>query len=283
MRKSAAIGLIAVIAVLLGATAVLYSKYRKTTTDYVALQAQDQETRDRFAGAINEIAIIQDSLNTIVLGDEAASLTPSQLQSEGRLTESQSDIALQRISVLKAGIERTKARVEQLDADLKKRGVRIAGLQRMIAQLKKNVEEKELYVAQLTGQVDSLQTQVTGLVATVQQNDQTIETQRRDMGTVYVAIGSKKDLKDAGLVEAKGGILGIGKTTTTTGNVDQGQFTAIDTDYETVIKIPSEKARVLSAQPPSSYQMQLVNGQMELHILDSEKFRSVKHVVIMTT
>jgi hypothetical protein len=39
---------------------------------------------------------------------------------------------------------------------------------------------------------------------------------------------------------------------------------------------------VISAQPPSSYQLVQVGGQMELHILDREEFRKVKHLVILT-
>lgn len=283
MRKSVSFALIAAVAVLLGATAILMFKYRNTNAAYANLQAEEQATRERFAGAINEIAVIQDSLNAIALGDSAARLLPTQLQSELSLSESRGDAALERIAVIKAGIERTKDRIEQLDASLKHSGVRIAGLTKMVDNLKKSVVEKEAYVAELTGRVDSLQTTVTGLVAEVEQDNQTIETQRKELGTVYVVVGTRKDLTASGVVEAKGGLLGLGKTLTPSGNVDENAFTTLDTDFETVIQIPAAKAQVLSAQPPSSYELQLVGDQMQLRILDPEKFRTVKHVVIMTT
>ena len=46
--------------------------------------------------------------------------------------------------------------------------------------------------------------------------------------------------------------------------------------------IPAAKATVISAQPASSYELTVVNGQTMLRILDAAQFRAVKHVVIMT-
>ena len=42
------------------------------------------------------------------------------------------------------------------------------------------------------------------------------------------------------------------------------------------------KARVLSAQPASSYELKLEGEEMELHILEPREFRKVKHLVILT-
>jgi hypothetical protein len=40
--------------------------------------------------------------------------------------------------------------------------------------------------------------------------------------------------------------------------------------------------QVVSAQPPASYELTAVGGQMELHILDAKEFRKVKHLIVMT-
>ena len=282
MRKPTLFALVAVIVLLLGATAVLYSKYRTTTASYT-------ESKTRYGEAINEIASIQDSLNAIQLGDPSVRLLPDDLQAETRLSETRGDEALARIAVLKAGIERTKEKIEQLDASLRESGVQVVGLKKMIKNLKSTVGEKEKMVAYLSSRVDSLQTTVTGLVATVEQNQDTIQAQaqviedkRRELGTIFYAIGTKKDLTNSGVIEAKGGLLGIRKTLKPSGNFDESRFTAMDTDMETVVHIPAAKVQVLSAQPLSSYRLELVGNQMELHILDTKEFRKVKHLIIMT-
>jgi len=279
----------AVVLVLAGATVFLYQRYQKSSADFVALQNEEQSMRNRYGQAINEIAAIQDSLNAIVLGDEAARLQPSDLQSEQNIS-ARSDEVLERIAVIKAGIERTKDRIQELDAQLKKNGVKVAGLQRMMANLKKDVEQKEQLVADLTSQVEQLNTRVTGLTTEVEQNQvviaeqaSTLEERQRELGTIYYAIGSKKDLTEAGLVVAKGGVLGMGKTLEASGKVTDGSFTPLNTDQETVIHIAAEKAQVLSDQPASSYALQQVGKELELRILDPKQFRTVKHLVIVTT
>jgi predicted RNase H-like nuclease (RuvC/YqgF family) len=282
---------LAVLAVALGATtAVLYQKYRTTSANYASLQYDEAATRNRYGAAINEIAAIQDSLNAIVFGEDAASLTPTQLQAEQKLTETEGDKALARIAVMKAGIERTKEKIQELDTRLKQNGIKISGLQKMVANLRKTVQTKEALVADLTTQVEQLETRVTGLQAEVQQGEETIRTQavaidetRRELGTVYYKIGTKQDLTSSGLVVAKGGLLGIGKTLEPSGHVKDDLFTAIDTDVQQVIRIPATRAEVLSAQPVSSYELTPVGDQLELHITDPEAFRAVKHLLIMTT
>ena len=275
MRKPVVFILAGATVLLLVTTLMFYGKYRQTSTDFANMQHEEESTRIRYGQAINEIAAIQDSLNAIVLGDNEARLIPSQLQAELGASQTHGDETLARVALLKAGIERTKNRIQQLDDRLKKSGVRIVGLERMVANLKRSVTEKEKQVALLTGQVDSLQTQVTGLVATV-------EDKQRELGTVYYVIGSKKDLTNSGVVIAKGGVLGLGKTLKPSGQVDESMFAAIDTDQETVIRIPSAKAQVLSAQPVSSYVLQPVGDELELHILDPTQFRKIRHLVIMT-
>jgi archaellum component FlaC len=288
MRKSVLFGMIAVMVVLAAAGTWSYTKYRHRTADYQALQSENQETRDRYGEAIGEIAAIQDSLNAIVLGPEEARLV-SNLDTESRLSDSEGDRALARISVIKAGIERTKARIEDLDRDLKSRGVKIAGLQKMINNLKQNVSEKEERVAALTAQVDELQSRVTVLASHVEQQDQTIQEQsenieekRREASTVYYLVGTKKELTHSGAVVASGGLLGIGKTLEPTGKVDPAQVQAVDTDYQTVIRIPSDRVEVITTQPESSYQLQVVGNETELRIVDPQAFRAVKHLIVMT-
>lgn len=290
MRKSVQFALAAIIVLLCAATLGLYQKYRKSTSDFTEMKTAEETARLNYGNAINSIAQIQDSLNAIVLGDSAVRLLPSQYQAEHRLTQSQGDEVLDRIAVLRAGVERSKVRIQQLDANLKRSGIKVAGLQKMLANLKRDVADKESQISLLTTRVDSLETQVTGLTAEVQQGQQTIQQQaqniedkRRELGTIYYAIGNKTTLAKSGLIVAKGGLLGIGKTLEPSRALNDSAFTALDTDVETVVRIPAAKAQVISDQPISSYQLEPVGKELELHIIDPKEFRKVKHLVIMTT
>ena len=57
MRKTVLFGLIALILVLGGATGMLYGKYRKSQSDYSAMQASEETTRNRY-GSRNVITCI---------------------------------------------------------------------------------------------------------------------------------------------------------------------------------------------------------------------------------
>ncbi|HYM82329.1 MAG TPA: hypothetical protein VEY91_13075 [Candidatus Limnocylindria bacterium] len=289
MSRPARIALIAVIAVLVGTTAVLFMQYRKTTANYVEMKAAEETVRNQYAETIEAIAEIQDSLNAISLGDTNVQMLSQDLKTERQLTGPDSREALDRIGVLRASIVRNKERIHQLEASLGKSGMRIGGLERMVSNLKRTVVEKEGLIGQLSTRVDSLQTEVVGLVTEVQDNqdslrvkERAIEEKRRELATVYYVVGSKKELTESGVVMASGGVLGLGKTLQPSGSSNLGVFQPLDTDQETMVVIPSEKARVLSAQPVSSYELRVVEGRTELHIVNPKEFRKVRHLVIVT-
>lgn len=266
----AGLALVALIAL----SGALFLKYQKSSSELAAVKTEDEQTRDRYSDAINSIATIQDSLNSIVLGNDAARLATSAEQ-ESRLSENQGDAVLARIAVLRAGVERSKARIQDLDDHLKKSGIKINGLEKMMANLRKSVVQKEAMIAQLTTQVDSLNTQVAGLTTMT-------EDQRRELGTVFCMIGDKKQLTASGAVIAKGGVLGLGKTLKATGTVDEAMCTALDTDTQTTLDISAKKAVLLTPQPASSYALEPEGDHTVLHILDPKEFRKVRHVVILT-
>jgi len=275
MRNPVRIVLSVALAVFVVASVVLFQKYHESQAAMMSLQSEDEATRGRYAEAIGSIAAIQDSLKTIVLGNEYVKLTPTGYETEHAVSQTQSDQVLDRISELRAGIERSKARIEELDKNLKKSGMKIDGLEHMIASLRKTVVKKEQMIADLTAQVDSLHTQVYDLTASNEQ-------QRQELGTIYMLMGSKKDLTESGAVVAKGGVLGLGKTLKASGEVNQYMATSIDTDQQLTVSIPAKKAQVLTAQPPASYTIEPDGDHLVLRILDPKEFRKVRQLVIVT-
>ncbi|HVP15694.1 MAG TPA: hypothetical protein VMS88_09120, partial [Terriglobales bacterium] len=285
--------LIIAIVVLAAITALFVVKYQNASRNYANAKSAEESARTQYADAFSAIAEIQDSLNAIAVGDTGLTMISRQLRNEQTLTQPNKQRALERISLLSASVQRAKLKIQQLEQSLRRSHVQERRLQALIADLKGTVADREQEIAQLTGRVDSLQTQVSGLTATVQQNEDSLRTQRerledrrRELATVQYVIGSKKDLTAAGVITSKGGILGMGKTLLLTGRYDESHFTTLDTDMEDVITIRApkvEKVEVLSAQPPSSYSLQAAgDGTVALRILDRAAFRAIKHVVIMT-
>lgn len=290
MNPSMRTALLATIVLLAAATVGLFVTYRKTATDLAGVRDSEQQVSERYGSTIQAIAEIQDSLNTISLGDESPKFTEGNLEAEKRMAGPNGQVALDRIALLRSSILRSKDRITQLEASMKLSGIKVTGLQKLIANLKHSVTEKEEVVAILTSRVDSLQTQVTGLTATVVETqdtlrtrDQQVEEKRRELATVYYVVGSKKELSQRGVIRSSGGVLGLGKTVLPATATSHDGFSTLDTDQELVIRTPAAKARVVSAQPASSYELRLVDGHMELHILSPSEFRKVREVIILTS
>lgn len=254
MRKSVGVVVALVGVLLLGAIGYTYSKYKKSQADFMQATAQAEEMQTRYDRAVTEVVAIQDSLNTIVLGPNAADLVPSKQDLEIRTPETLHDTVLSRIASLKSAIERTKVRIEELDARLARSGTKIAGLEKMIAGLRNKVSEKETRIVELSSQVDTLGVRVAGLTTQVevQQQDilmkqEEIAQKRQQLATVFYTIGTKKELTTSGVVASKGGVLGFGKTLEPSGMVNEASFTPLDTDQENIIRIPAKKGLTTSS------------------------------------
>jgi len=289
MRKPVSALLIVGAVALLGATAFLFMRYQQTSTDLANLKVAEEASRTRYAQTIDAIAEIQDSLNAITVGDANVNLVQGGLQSEQNIQSPDGTQALDRIASLRASIQRNKDRIRQLESSLSASGIEVKGLRRMVASLKSSVAEKENQITELNQRVELLATQVTGLETTVQENqeqiaqkDQTLEERRRELATVYYVVGNRRELTTAGVVAAKGGVLGLGKTLQPTGQFAENLMKPLDTDAQSVVPIPAPRAAVVSAQPPTSYELRLVDGKMELHILNPAEFRKIKQLVIVT-
>ena len=287
--KKILIPVLVVIAVLsLGVTLSFNQKLKQSRAEYVALQGEEQATNARYAAAIEEVASIQQSLSEIDLGEQGTQALESELAREQSLSEDRGEQTMARIAEIRDGVERADARIRELDEKVKAGDIKIAGLEKLISGLRRNVAEKEQQITQLVARVDELQVQVVGLETevavkeeTIQRQTGTLEESRRQMGTVYYVVGTKKELSNAGIIESKGGVLGIGKTLRPTGNFDDRQFTAIDTDHASVIPVDADEARVVSAQPLDSYALAANGSGIELKILNPAAFRAVKHVIIV--
>lgn len=289
MRKPVLFALIAVAVVLAVVAGVLFVRYQKVSTEYTNMRLAEETARVGYSEAFSAITEIQDSLNAISVGDTTVQMLSAGSQSELKVTEAVRRQALDRINTLNASLLRNKEKIRKLEASLRKSGVKVAGLEKMIVVLKQTMIEKEALVAQLTGRVDSLQTSVTGLTTEVQRGqetiraqDQSIEQKRRELATIYYVIGSKKELGTLGFIAAKGGVLGMGKTVEATGRYTESYFTSLDTDQESIIPTSAARVEVVTAQAPASYELKVVGGQTEIHILDAKEFRKVKHLIVMT-
>jgi uncharacterized coiled-coil protein SlyX len=159
-------------------------------------------------------------------------------------------------------------RIASLEAQLKEREDSINGLKELIAQMDADINR-------LHGRVDSLSTENTAKAETIRQKDEQIQT-------AYVIEGTRKELKEDGIIVSKGGLLGMGKTSTISPTVDQSKLTKVNI-YETKsIPVNSKKARLVTTHPANSYELKKEGDEIaSIEILNADEFwKSSKYLVI---
>jgi uncharacterized coiled-coil protein SlyX len=197
------------------------------------------------------------------------------LSEERAMNGASSGEVLERIAALRTRLQHHQERIEKLEADLKKSGTKIDGMEKMLANLRRTLKQKE-------GELDQMAASLTEVRDTLRVHDEMLVDRQRELATVYYVEGPKKELMKSGVIVAKGGVLGVGKTLKPSANIPEPLLSTLNTDEERVVRLDAKKAQVVSAQPISSYQLLLVDGKMELHILDPAEFRKVRQLVIVT-
>lgn len=290
MRTPLIVALVLAVAALVAVALFSARSNQHSRAEIAQMESNLATAHERYAAAFRDIAEIQDSLTALPLGNGPATLIASRAHAEQGMTDPDRQQALDRIAQVNATIARAKVRIHELEARLHHDGVKTAGLQKLVANLKADVVTKEQVVAQLTEQVNTLQTRVAGLQTTVQQKQDSLSVttesladRQHELGTVYYVIGSKQELTRSGVIVARGGVLGLGKTVQLSGRFNENVAQPLDTDQQTMIAAPAAHVRVLSAQPASSYQVLSAGDHAELRILDAREFRKVRHLVLMTS
>jgi DNA repair exonuclease SbcCD ATPase subunit len=190
-------------------------------------------------------------------------------------------------------MEQNRALIAKLQQQMKNSNVKADALQKaidnltkelelkdqQIAELQAELESKNIHIAELNQRVTELNTDVETLTETNTQQQQTISTQDRELNTAYFVFGTKKELKNQGILDG-GGLFKKAKVSTSYNNE---YFTKIDIRTTKEIKLYSNKAEIKTSHPAGSYSLEKdANGQYVLQITNPSQFwNNSKYLVIV--
>jgi len=177
--------------------------------------------------------------------------------------------------------------ISKLQKQLKESGVKGDQLQKTIDGLMADLEQKDVELQQLRAELDTkdikimnleesnanLNTNVTNLKEESAQKTQTINTQDKQLNTAWFVFGTKKELKEQGIL-AGGKVL--------ESNFNKSYFTKIDIRVDKEIKLYSKSAQLLTAHPSSSYTLTRdANKQYILRITNPQIFWSTSKYLVV--
>ena len=161
---------------------------------------------------------------------------------------------------LQKTIESLLQQMEQKDAELQ--------------ELRASLDAKDIHIGELDEQIADLNDNVSNLRTESEQKTETINTQDRQLNTAWYVFGTKKELREQGILQ-DGQVL--------RGNFNKNYFTKIDIRNEKEIKLYSKSAKLLTMHPSSSYTLaQDANKQYTLRITNPQIFWSTsKYLVVL--
>lgn len=240
---------------------------------------------------MDEMNLFLDAVNVSM--DSVIGMEGSVLRTTGESPLSKKDQIKQNIESYKLILQQQRDRLSILEKKLKDSNAYSGKMQKTIAALKQQLEEKDQAIVKLTEEleqrnfaieelkenVSQLNVQVTELEEDTKAKAEEITRQTDQLNEAYVIIATKKTLKEIGL--AKGGTL-FNKLKVDASNVDKSMFKKIDIRTTKSFQIPDDDPTVLSQMPEGSYKItETGDDSSTLTITDPARFWSVSRYLII--
>ena len=162
--------------------------------------------------------------------------------------------------------DQLKRTVENLTKQLEQKDIELQNL-------REELDKKDIHITELDETISNLNTDVSNLKTESEQKSATISNQDQQLNTAWYVFGTKKELKEEGILDG-GRVL--------QGNFNKSYFTKIDIRVQKEIKLYSKKAEMRTSHPSSSYVLDKdAKGQYVLRITNPQTFWSTsKYLVI---
>ena len=281
IATAAALGVVALLASCVSRQVAVEAESRSDSLELV-VSAKDSLINAVFAdiNAISEnLALIKSRENLITVAGESEG---------GRRPVEEIDNDIKAIDRL---LRENRAKIESLQrsaAQLRKANLRIDGLEKMIADMNRQLAEKKAEVEQLReslvrmgDEVKSLTEEVAVRSAEVENlSGEKVELQNQ-LNTVYYIVGAEKELRDAQIINKQGF---IGRTLTVGRNSNFDSFTMADSRLLSEVPVGQKKATLVTSNPAGSYELVTDANKVveKLIITDPVRFWESSKILIIS-
>jgi len=287
MKATSAI-IVAILAILTIVFAVLWINANGKSKDIMKSNEELKKLYETSTSTINEIQSSLESLEQDLSGQLF-----TQKEIPGTSPEERRTKIISSIANMRDQIEADKKKIATLEKQLATSKSQLKGVQEIVNKLKASISEKEQIMDELQQRLgilnETLETErrtsaeeIQKREMTITEKEQQITQQSIEANTIYYVYGTRKELMSKGIMERKGGLLGIGKVSTIKQNIPVEQFTTINLLENQQITFPATKKgySILTNHPATSYKVEKEGDQNVLTILDATSFRKQKFVVI---
>jgi len=228
---------------------------------------------------------IQQNLALISEREKSISLNAGDLK-VGENTREEITKDIQAINNLLAENKNT---ISRLNNKLAQTGSEIGGFKKLISQLNEDIETKEEEVSYLKENLTAANFTIEILNEMLDSAEfrneiqaDLIQIQNEEISTVYYALGTFKELEEAGVVEKKGDIIGIAGSKQLKPNFNKDFFAQIDMTKTRSLPLNSKKVTIVTPHASETYKLE-GEDEKTLTILEPMRFwEASKYLVIIT-
>lgn len=183
----------------------------------------------------------------------------------------------QRLAELEDKLKKSQGYNTTLQRTIDNLKAEIANQETTISTLRNDLAVAKIQIADLGTKVDSLNTTVASVTEEKTKAEEATTTAVNELNTCYYAIGTKKELKEAKIIET--GFLR--KTKLLQADFQQSYFTKADKRTLTTIPTHSKKAKIITNMPEGSYDIQDIDGLKVVNVINPEKFWSMSNYLVI--
>lgn len=177
------------------------------------------------------------------------------------------------ISKLKSQMQNSSLKADQLAKTIDNLTQELQDKDNQLTQLREELDKKDIHIAELDETITNLHNDVDNLRNEGEQKSQTISTQDKQLNTAWYVYGTKKELKQQGVLN-DGEVL--------RGNFNKNYFTKVDIREFNELKLYSKDVRIMTTHPSSSYTLTRdANKQYILRITNAQLFWSTSKYLVV--
>ena len=267
-------------------------KYQTLLAERDSLYTEAVAAKGGFDQALNSINEIENALES-VRAQENIIMMDNQ--------EGNTNKAVSEINAIQQTLQENRNKINNLEKQLAEQGATSKALQQTVSRLKKQLDEKDVFINNLKDelqqsqqQIAELNEQVTNLneninelntnidVMTVQNAAQqaTIESQDAMLNTVWICVATQDVLIEKGIV-SKGGLFQPKEISKQ--GFDKSQFTQGNKRELDVVPLNTKKPKIMTNHPESSYEItETEDGNKVLEIRDKDAFWSMSNYLVVS-
>lgn len=196
--------------------------------------------------------------------------------SNEELSKSPKERVLEDIALIDKLFRDNQEKIGALEAKVKRGEGRIYEFERVVANLKLDLTEKERSISAMKERLVEMEESYASLLDDYNEQYLISSLQDEALHKVYFAYGTSKELESQMVMEKKGGVLGIGKVKKLKDDFNKEYFTEVDMRELAEIELDVKEAELLTQHPEESYELVMEGEDMvaSLVITDPTRFWS---------